>query len=81
MISDTINGVTLHMNTAKDLFSPAGLDLGTRAMLEVRPAEAGEKVLDLCAAPGGKSGQIGAALMGQGFLLSNRIIGCVLDAV
>lgn len=47
MISDTINGVTLQMNTAKDLFSPAGLDLGTRAMLEVRPAEAGEKVLDL----------------------------------
>lgn len=47
MISDTINGVSLRMNTSKDLFSPGGLDLGTRAMLEVRPVEAGEKVLDL----------------------------------
>lgn len=47
MISDTINGISLQMNTASDLFSPSGLDLGTRAMLEERPAQAGEKVLDL----------------------------------
>ena len=47
MISDAINGVVLEMNTAKDLFSPAGLDLGTRAMLETRPVNADEKVLDL----------------------------------
>ncbi|MBQ1257129.1 MAG: methyltransferase [Clostridia bacterium] len=47
MISDTINGVCLRMNTSNELFSPAGLDMGTRAMLETRPAEAGEKVLDL----------------------------------
>ena len=40
------------------------------AALDPRP---GERVLDLCAAPGGKSGQIAARLNGRGFLLSNEI--------
>jgi len=35
--------------------------------------EPGQKVLDLCAAPGGKSTQILDRLRGQGFLLSNEI--------
>ncbi len=34
----------------------------------------GEKVLDLCAAPGGKSTQIGALLQGEGLLWSNEIV-------
>lgn len=34
----------------------------------------GERVLDLCAAPGGKSTQIGAALAGQGLLWANEIV-------
>ncbi len=38
--------------------------------LEVRP---GDRVLDLCAAPGGKSTQIGVALKGEGILISNEI--------
>lgn len=38
------------------------------ACLGVRP---GDKVLDLCAAPGGKSTHIAALLQGEGFLLSN----------
>lgn len=38
--------------------------------LEVQP---GERVLDLCAAPGGKSTQIAGKLKGQGFLLANEI--------
>ncbi len=38
--------------------------------LEIKP---GEKVLDLCAAPGGKSTQIGVALQGEGILVSNEI--------
>ena len=43
--------------------APAGL-------LDVRP---GMTVLDLCAAPGGKSTQLAALLDGQGFLISNEI--------
>ena len=39
-------------------------------LADVRP---GEKVLDLCAAPGGKSTAVGAALQGQGLLVSNDI--------
>lgn len=38
--------------------------------LEVKP---GERVLDLCAAPGGKSTQIGVALKGEGLLVCNEI--------
>ncbi|MCM1569005.1 MAG: RsmF rRNA methyltransferase first C-terminal domain-containing protein [Roseburia sp.] len=39
-------------------------------IMSVRP---GERILDLCAAPGGKSTQIAAALRGRGFLVSNEI--------
>lgn len=39
-------------------------------LLDVRP---GHKVLDLCAAPGGKSTQIAAKLKGQGLLISNDL--------
>ena len=37
------------------------------------PVEPGDRVLDLCAAPGGKSTELGAWLMGQGLLVSNDI--------
>ena len=45
------------------------------AMLPAQLADArpGEKILDLCAAPGGKSTAVGAALQGQGLLISNDI--------
>ena len=43
--------------------APAGL-------LDVRP---GMRVLDLCAAPGGKSTQLAAALAGRGLLVANEI--------
>lgn len=39
-------------------------------LMEVRP---GDKVLDLCAAPGGKSTQIAAALQRKGLLVSNEV--------
>lgn len=39
-------------------------------LMEVCP---GDKVLDLCAAPGGKSTQIAAALQGKGLLVSNEV--------
>ncbi|MBQ2956024.1 MAG: RsmF rRNA methyltransferase first C-terminal domain-containing protein [Clostridia bacterium] len=35
-------------------------------------AQPGDRVLDLCAAPGGKSGQLAAALRGEGLLISNE---------
>lgn len=37
------------------------------------PVEPGERVLDLCAAPGGKSTELAAKLKGQGMLVSNDI--------
>lgn len=36
-------------------------------------AQPGEKILDLCAAPGGKSTQIASAMKGQGILVCNEI--------
>lgn len=36
-------------------------------------AQLGERILDLCAAPGGKSTQIAAAMRGEGLLISNEI--------
>lgn len=40
------------------------------AALGVQP---GERILDLCAAPGGKSTQLAAALQGEGLLIANEI--------
>jgi 16S rRNA C967 or C1407 C5-methylase (RsmB/RsmF family)/NOL1/NOP2/fmu family ribosome biogenesis protein len=36
-------------------------------------AQPGDKILDLCAAPGGKSTQLAGAMMGRGLLVSNEI--------
>ncbi|MEE0800211.1 MAG: RsmB/NOP family class I SAM-dependent RNA methyltransferase [Gemmiger sp.] len=41
------------------------------ALLEVRP---GLRVADLCAAPGGKTSQLAAALNGEGWLLANEFV-------
>lgn len=43
------------------------------AVVELLDPRPGERVLDLCAAPGGKSSHIASRLKGQGFLLSNEI--------
>ena len=40
-------------------------------LLDVKP---GDRVLDLCAAPGGKSTQIAGYLQGEGILISNEIV-------
>ena len=37
------------------------------------PVEPGDRVLDLCAAPGGKSTELAARLKGQGFLVANDL--------
>ena len=39
------------------------------------PIEPGERVLDLCAAPGGKATELGSRLLGKGFLVANDISG------
>lgn len=45
--------------------------MASAAALDVKP---GMLVADLCAAPGGKSTQIAAALMGEGVILSNEYV-------
>ncbi|OLA23595.1 MAG: tRNA and rRNA cytosine-C5-methylase [Faecalibacterium sp. CAG:82-related_59_9] len=47
-------------------------------LLGVKP---GMRVLDLCAAPGGKSSQLAAALQGQGLLVSNEYVAARADIV
>lgn len=42
----------------------------TATLADVQP---GERVLDLCAAPGGKSTQLAAAMQGKGLLVANEI--------
>lgn len=44
--------------------------MSTGAMLDIKP---GDRVLDLCAAPGGKSTQAGVKLKNKGILLSNDV--------
>lgn len=59
----------LHHAGAFYLQEPSAMSAVTA--LDPRP---GDRVLDLCAAPGGKSTQIAARLWGVGFLLSNEIV-------
>ena len=42
---------------------------------ELVDVQKGDRVLDLCAAPGGKSTQLAAKLMGEGLLVSNEVVG------
>lgn len=44
------------------------------AVVEVLAPKPGEQILDLCAAPGGKSTHIAGKMMGEGLLVSNEII-------
>ena len=61
----------------KHPFHEAGLyylqEPSAMAPAELLRPEPGERVLDLCAAPGGKSTQLGDMLMGRGILVANEI--------
>lgn len=41
---------------------------------EIMPIEKGDKILDLCAAPGGKSTQLAAKMGGSGLLVANEVV-------
>ena len=62
---------------AKDPYYYAGLyylqEPSAMMPASVLPVEPGDRVLDLCAAPGGKSTELGAKLMGKGVLIANDI--------
>ena len=49
-------------------------DASAMAAVNALDPQPGEVILDLCAAPGGKSTQIAGRLMGEGFLLANEIV-------
>ena len=61
----------------KHPFHEAGLyyiqEPSAMAVTEVLDPRPGEKILDLCAAPGGKTTHIAGRMKGRGFLLSNEI--------
>jgi len=61
----------------KNPFHEAGVyyiqEPSAMAPAELLEACPGERILDLCAAPGGKSTQIAAKMQGKGFLLCNEI--------
>ena len=59
----------LHHAGAYYMQEPSAMSAAT--VLSPRP---GERILDLCAAPGGKSTQIAACLQGQGLLWSNEYV-------
>lgn len=48
-------------------------DPSAMAPAQLLPIEPGDRVLDLCAAPGGKSTELGARLQGEGVLVTNDI--------
>lgn len=59
----------LHEGGAYYLQEPSAMTAA--ALLAPRP---GERVLDLCAAPGGKSTQLAAMMAGEGLLICNEIV-------
>lgn len=68
-LSETPGKSPLHEAGAYYIQEPSAM-----SAVEVLAPVPGDFVLDLCAAPGGKSTQIAGKLMGEGLLVSNEII-------
>lgn len=66
-----------NVKPAKDPYYYAGLyylqEPSAMTPASTLPVNPGDRVLDLCAAPGGKSTELGAKLKGKGILISNDI--------
>ncbi len=62
----------------KDVLHEAGLyyiqEPSAMAVAQILDPQPGERVLDLCAAPGGKSTQIAGRMRGEGLLVANEVI-------
>ena len=62
----------------KSIFHDAGVfyiqEPSAMAVVTTLDPKPGERILDLCAAPGGKSTQIAGRMRGQGLLVSNEIV-------
>ena len=68
---DPLEGVTKHPHYYAGLYyiqEPSAMIPASRL-----PISSGDKVLDLCAAPGGKSTELAARLLGTGLLVANDI--------
>ena len=72
------NGFYYDLRAGRHLCSRAGLiysqEPSALISAELLNPSPGERVLDLCAAPGGKSTQLASKLMGEGLLVSNEIV-------
>lgn len=68
-VTESLGNLPLHHAGAFYLQEPSAAS--AVSLLDVQK---GDKVLDLCAAPGGKSTQIAAALEGTGILWSNELV-------
>lgn len=66
-----------HDNPGKHPFHHAGLyymqEPSAMAVAEFVAPQPGERILDLCAAPGGKSTHLASKMQGEGFILTNEI--------
>ncbi len=62
----------------KDVLHEAGVyyiqEPSAMAVVEILDPQPGERILDLCAAPGGKSTQIAGRMWGEGLLVANEVI-------
>ena len=69
--------ISSRQKPAKDPYYYAGLyylqEPSAMTPAHVLPIEPGDRVLDICAAPGGKSTELAAKLKGKGVLVSNDI--------